>query len=162
MVGAWVRDEMAANGHTCSLLCSASVAICWSKSETRGLISSLWLEIGTKICVFSTNAEWEQKQKPCWKNQLAVSTLIVVNCPCISGFFLMVCSGHQDLPGMKAVSVWVGCEQEKGELHVFILFPNLIIYYIFDWLNTYPIHQWTMRQFPMRLLHAILWTMNKI
>lgn len=37
--------EMAAKGHTCWLVCSASAAICWSESEIKGLISLLWHEL---------------------------------------------------------------------------------------------------------------------
>lgn len=48
---------------------------------------------------------------------------------------------------MKAVLSGQGVgsvSRKRVNLHVFILFPKLIISYIFYWLNTYPIHQWMM------------------
>lgn len=48
----------------------------------------------------------KNRKKFLLENSACYLLFIIVNYPWASGFFLMVCHGHEDQTGMKEVSTW--------------------------------------------------------
>lgn len=126
VVGGWVWD--ASQGTHLLDFCSHLLKQIRNKGSDQ--FTMAWIINQNLSLITTLNAN---RKKALLGKKACCASCSRVNCPRISGFFLTACCGHQGPTGMRTVSRWGvrGVNRKRVNLHVFILFPELTICYIF-------------------------------